>query len=63
MKMKGHAGYVPFKPGDSMLLDVGNEHAYLNRSKEDRYHIIVHGTHSKEYEKLVERSYAKNGIR
>ena len=63
MKMKGHDGYVPFTPGDSMLLDVGNTHAYLNKSDEDRYHIIVHGVHSKEYEELVERSYEKNGIR
>ena len=63
MKMKGHDGYVPFTPGDSMLLDVGNTHAYINKSEQDRYHIIVHGVHSKEYEKLVERSYEKNGNR
>ena len=42
MKMKGHEGYVPFKPGSA---------------------IIVHGTRNKEFEKLVERSYAKNGIK
>ena len=63
MKMEGHKGYVPFAPGKSMLLDVGNTHAYINDSEEDRYHIIVHGVKTKEYEKLVERSYAKNGIR
>jgi len=44
-----------------MLLDVGNIHAYINKSNEDRYHIIVHGVHDKAYEKLVERSYEKNG--
>ena len=61
MKMKGHKGYVPFQPGDSMLLDVGNEHAYINRSDEDRYHIIVHGIAAPEYVDLVEKSYEKNG--
>ena len=63
MKMKGHDGYVPFKPGDSMLLDVGNTHAYINKSSEDRYHIIVHGVPSQEYKDLVVRSYEKNGIK
>lgn len=60
MKMKGHKGYVPFKPGAAMMLDVGNEHAYVNDSKEDRFHIIVHGVKTKEFEQLVERSYEKN---
>ena len=63
MKMKGHDGYVPFKPGDSMLLDVGNTHAYINKSEEDMYHIIVHGVPSQEYKDLVVRSYEKNGIK
>ena len=61
MKMKGHDGFVPFKPGTAMLLDVGNEHAYINESNEDRYHIIVHGVKTKEFEDLVVRSYEKNG--
>jgi hypothetical protein len=60
MKMKGHEGFVPFKPGTAMLLDVGNEHAYINDSDEDRYHIIVHGIKAKEFENLVVRSYEKN---
>ena len=37
--MKGHDGYVPFTPGDAMLLDVGNTHAYINKSNEDRYSV------------------------
>ena len=61
MKMKDHKGYVPFKPGSVMMLDVSNIHAYVNDSDEDRYHIIVHGIKTKEFEELVERSYAKNG--
>jgi len=60
MKMSGHKGFVPFKPGSAMLLDVGNEHAYINESTIDRYHIIVHGIKTKKYEELVVRSYEKN---
>ena len=60
MKMSNHKGYVPFSPGKAMLLDVGNEHAYINKSDEDRYHIIVHGVKTKEYEELVVRSYEKS---
>ena len=46
-----------------IMLDVGNEHAYINKSNEDRYHIIVHGTRTKEFENLVIKSYEKNGIK
>lgn len=63
MKMQGHKGYVPFAPGKSFLLDVGNIHAYINDSNEDRYHIIVHGKKSKEFEELVVKSYEKNGLK
>jgi len=63
MKMEGHKGYVPFAPGKALLLDVGNTHAYINKSTEERYHIIVHGTRAKEYEELVIRSYEKNGVK
>ena len=34
-------------------------HAYINKSDEDRYHIIVHGVKTKEFEELVVRSYEK----
>ena len=61
MKMQKHKGYVPFEAGKAMMLDVSNIHAYVNNSKEDRYHIIVHGIRSKQFEKLVEDSYEKNG--
>jgi len=52
-------GVVPFSPGDAYLLDVGNEHAVINNSNEDRYHIIVHGIPNKDYKELVIKSYAK----
>ena len=63
MKMKGHDGYVPFKPGKALLLNVTNEHAYVNKSNEDRYHIIVHGSVTENFKELVIRSYEKNGIK
>ena len=57
-------GLVPIKTGQSFLLDVSNKHAYINKSFDDRYHIIAHGkTNTPEWRKLVEVSYAKNGIR
>lgn len=54
-------GVVPMKPGTVMLLDVSNKHAYINKSNEDRIHIIVHGKPTSEYKELVEKSYAANG--
>jgi len=64
MKM-AHHGTVPFKEGEAYLLDVGNVHAYYNKSNEDRYHIIIHGNYksNKQWKKLVENSYEKNGIK
>ena len=56
-KMEKH-GIVSMTPGRVMLLDVSNKHAYINKSKEDRIHIIVHGKPSKEFKKIVEDSYA-----
>mgnify|MGYP006280758701 FL=1 len=57
-KMQNH-GVVPMRPGSVMMLDVGNTHAYINNSNEDRYHIIIHGEHNTEYKNLVENSYKK----
>jgi len=54
-------GIVPMKPGVVMLLDVSNKHAYINKSNEDRIHIIVHGKPTKEFKKIVEDSYASYG--
>ncbi len=61
MKMQKHKGYVPFEAGKSIMLEGSKIHAYVNNSKEDRYHIIVHGIKSQQFEKLVEDSYEKNG--
>ena len=62
MKM-AHHGTVPFKEGEAYLLDVGNTHAYYNKSNKDRYHIIIHGNYksNNKWKELVENSYEKNG--
>ena len=64
MKM-AHHGTVPFKEGTAFILDVGNTHAYYNKSNQDRYHIIVHGNYksNKQWKELIENSYKKNGIK
>lgn len=49
-------GVVPFEPGKGFLLDIGNEHCVINDSKQDRYHIIVHGSHTHDIHKLVSQS-------
>jgi len=41
-------GIVPFKSKNGFILDVSKEHAVINMSKENRYHIIVHGDYRKE---------------
>ena len=62
MKMAYH-GTVPFKEGEAYILDVGNTHAYYNKSDEDRYHIIIHGNYksNNKWKELIEKSYEKNG--
>lgn len=51
-------GVVPFKDGTAFILDVSNLHAVINRGKEDRYHIIVHGNFNTDnWRELVEQSY------
>ena len=55
-KMEKH-GVVPMSPGTVMLLDVGNTHAYINKSNIDRIHIIIHGKPTEEYKNLVVRSF------
>ena len=64
MKM-AHHGTVPFKDGTAFILDVGNTHAYYNKSNEDRYQIIIHGNYqsNKKWKQLIEDSYKKYGAR
>ena len=61
MKM-AHHGTVPFRDGTAFILDVGNIHAYYNKSNEDRYHIIIHGNYksNNQWKQLIEKSYMKN---
>lgn len=36
-------GYLPWKQGRAITLNLYNVHAVFNNSNEDRYHLIVHG--------------------
>lgn len=36
-------GYLPFKQGSVIKLNLYNKHCVYNNSNEDRYHLIVHG--------------------
>lgn len=63
-KMLDH-GIIPFSEGDAFMLDVANKHAYINKSNQDRYHMIIHGNYksNKHWKELIENSYKKNGIK
>jgi hypothetical protein len=37
------AGMIPWKPGDVRAIDIGRKHSVINKSMEDRVHMIVHG--------------------
>jgi len=52
-------GEVPFKKGSCVWVDISNYHTVFNFSKEPRYHIIVHGTPSKDFKNLVVEQYKK----
>ena len=55
-------GIVPFKnEGSAMMLAIGNTHSIRNYSNENRYHLIVHGYSTNDYNtqfhKLIVDSY------
>lgn len=45
-------GIVPFRAGVGMVLDVGRRHMVINNSDEYRYHVIVHGHTSNNFNRL-----------
>ena len=50
-------GEIPFSPGKSFMLDVGNLHTVVNHSDLPRYHIIVHSKPSQKFKKTVVDQY------
>jgi hypothetical protein len=54
-RFKNH-GTVPFKPGQTNLMDISYEHFVVNNSTEPRLHIIVHS--KLKDESVISRSYA-----
>lgn len=61
MEMEGH-GVVPFKEGNSFLLNISNNHAVFNRSSKPRVHMIANiilGNRKKEFCEMIVRCYNK----
>lgn len=57
-------GTVPFAAGRAFLIDISNPHTVINRSAEDRYHLIVHGlwdTKGTLAQQLLESAFRHSG--
>lgn len=53
-------GIVPYdNDGSVFYFNIAYEHCVINNSNEDRYHIIVHGTETPEFEDIVLESYER----
>jgi len=53
-------GIVPYDDNGSVFyFNIAYEHGVINNSNEDRYHIIVHGTETSEFEDIVLKSYKR----
>lgn len=50
-------GYLPFKSGAVIKLNLFYKHAVYNDSNEDRYHLIVHGRMSSSWKQKILDSY------
>jgi len=51
-------GIVPYDNNGSVFyFNIAYEHGVINNSNEDRYHIIVHGAETPEFEDIVLKSY------
>lgn len=58
-------GEVPFAAGRAFLIDISNPHTVINRSPEDRYHLIVHGlwnANSGFAQELLEAAFRHTGL-
>lgn len=52
-------GVIPFVDGSTFLLDVSNSHNVYNNSKQDRYHMIIHGIPGSRAKDTVIKSFLK----
>ena len=50
-------GYLPFKQGRVIKLNLYNQHCVMNNSDQDRYHLIVHGKAGKSWRERIWNSY------
>ena len=51
------AGIVPFQPNKGAWLDLSNKHSVYNKSRQTRYHIILHGGKTNEFKQKVFENY------
>ena len=57
--MDGH-GIIPFEDKLAFSVNIGSKlHFVVNNSKEDRYHVILHGTKSDICKQVIYKSYKK----
>jgi len=52
-----NAGVIPFEPNKGAWLDLSNKHSVYNKSKQTRYHIILHGGKTTEFKQKAFESY------
>lgn len=50
-------GYLPWKAGRAIKLNLYNVHAVYNHSREDRYHVIIHGKVGKSWDQRILNNY------
>lgn len=51
------AGLIPWNPGEARGIDIGRDHAVINRGTENRIHMIVHGLWGKGFERHICESF------
>jgi hypothetical protein len=50
-------GYLPWKQGRAIKLNLFNVHAVYNQSNEDRYHMIIHGQAGDSWQNRIYQNY------
>lgn len=51
------AGMIPFQPGEARAIDIGRNHAVINRGTENRIHMIIHGLWDDNFEEMINQSF------
>lgn len=51
------AGLIPWEPGQARGIDIGRDHAVINRGTENRIHMIVHGQWGNGFQQAICESF------